>query len=301
MAAMKMPVKLSLTLLSSIILSGCTLPLLGNSKAGLQITSSPQANVSIDGQSIGLTPIIRDNLKTGSKMIKIAASDSTVLPWEGQVALNPGAVTILDRQLSSDPTQASGYSLTFEKLSDKNASEVSITTTQENISVAIDGNPSGFTPLKTNSISAGAHIFLLNSPGYQDKTIKATVQIGYRLVINAQLAAAQITPTPTPTLSPTATPSGSLTPTPTRKTDLSPTPKSTTSATLAKPYVEILSSPTGWLRVRETGSASGTELAKVNPGERFPYISSNDTGWHQIEYTKGQKGWVSGTYSKVVK
>lgn len=290
--------------LIAIFLSACNLPFI-NQKAGVQITSTPQASVSLNGQTLGQTPIIKNEIKAGTYTVKITPSDVSILPWEGQLTINPGVTTVLDRQLSSDPNQATGHSLVLEKLSDSKAVEVNIITTQDNVSVAIDGSPSGFTPLKNNSIIPGAHTFLLSSPGFQDKLIKANVQTGHRLIINAQLASqAVITPTPTPEISPspTSTPSAAISPTksatPSAAT-LTPLPKQATSSAIAKPYVEILSTPTGFLRVRSAASSTATEIAKVNPGDTFPYLDS-DSGWYQIEYQKGEKGWVSATYAKLV-
>ena len=253
----------------------------------------------MDNQSLGQTPIIRDVLKAGTHTLKISSNDSSILPWEGQITLNPGVVTVVDRQLSADPNQTTGYLLGFEKLSDKNTAEVSIITTQENVSVAVDGNPAGFTPFKSSSVNAGAHTFFLSSPGFQDKSIKATVQAGYRLIISAQLAAQTIVPTPTISLtpSPTATPSGKPTPT----LSVTTLPKQSTSSAVTKPYVEILSTPTGWLKVRATGDPNGAEIAKVNPGDKYPYLDTNSTGWVEIEYATDKPGWVSGSYVKVVK
>ena len=112
------------------------------------------------------------------------------------------------------------------------------------------------------------------------------------------MAAIDITPTPTPTI---ATPSATIAPE--KTTSVTPLPKqATSSATIAKPYVEILTTPTGWLKVRETASTTGTELAKVNPGDKFPYKEENSTGsWYQIEYATGQWGFVSSSYAKLVK
>jgi uncharacterized protein YgiM (DUF1202 family) len=298
--------RLVFPLVCATLLSACNLPFI-NQKAGVQITSTPQAAVTLDGQSLGQTPVIRNDIKAGTHTIKITPSDAGILPWEGQLTVNSGVTTVLDRQLSSDPSQATGHSLILEKLSDSKAVEVNIITTQDNVSVAIDGSPSGFTPLKNNSVTPGAHTFLLTSPGFQDKIVKANVQTGHRLTINAQLASQTIiTPTPTPDLaaSPSATPSSTPTPTKTKTATssadiITPLPKQASASAVSKPYVEILTTPTGFLRVRATASSTATEIAKVNPGDKFPYLNS-DSGWYQIEYIKGKKGWVSATYAKLV-
>ena len=48
-------------------------------------------------------------------------------------------------------------------------------------------------------------------------------------------------------------------------------------------------------------SASATEAAKVNPGEMFPYLNEEKSGWYKIEYEEGKEGWVSGVYVELVK
>jgi len=296
---------LPLLVIFSLLLSACSLPF-SSQKAGVQITSTPQATVTVDGESFGQTPIIRGDLKTGTHSVKITASEPGVLPWEGQVVFNPGVTTIIDRQLSADSLQSTGYILTLEKLSDKKSTEVQVITTQDNVSVAIDGSPAGFTPLKNESLTAGPHVFFLSSPGFQDKTVKANVQAGFRLTINVQLASQTIIdPLLDLSPSPTATPS-SVTATPTlSKTtseaadDITPLPKQASGSAIAKPYVEISSTPTGFLRVRNSASASATEIAKVSPGDKFPYLETQD-GWYQIEYQENETGWVSATYAKLV-
>lgn len=284
--------RLILILSTSVLLGGCSL--LGGKKAGIQITANPQANVFLDNKSLGQTPVYQEGLKPGTYTLKIAASDQTLSAWEGKITLNAGALTVIDRQLTADPAKSFGYSLAFEVLTNKTATEVNLVSFPDTISVVVDGAPVGFTPFKSDSIAAGGHIFTLTSPGYQDQVIKASVRAGNRLVINVQLGAQTIVPTPTPT--PNATPSA----TPTLGTiEITPLPKQASSAAVLKPYAEILSTPTGFLRVRDSASTSGTEVAKVNPGDKFPYLAT-EGAWYQIEYLTGKKGYVSATYAKLI-
>ncbi|TEU02499.1 SH3 domain-containing protein, partial [Candidatus Woesebacteria bacterium] len=65
--------------------------------------------------------------------------------------------------------------------------------------------------------------------------------------------------------------------------------------------VEIISTPTGFLRVRNEPSTLGEEVGRVEPGERYPYLDEDeDTDWLKIEYEEGKEGWVSGQYAKKV-
>ena len=60
----------------------------------------------------------------------------------------------------------------------------------------------------------------------------------------------------------------------------------------------ILQTGVGWLRVRETPSLSGGELAKVNVGEILPVLETQGN-WVKIKLTDGKMGWVSGTYIEI--
>ena len=63
--------------------------------------------------------------------------------------------------------------------------------------------------------------------------------------------------------------------------------------------LEILSTPTGWLRVRFEPSLEASEAAKVDTGKTFAYFEEQ-SGWYQIEYEKGKKGWISAQYANPV-
>lgn len=292
-------IKLLFLGITPLLLSGCTLNIFGQ-KSGIQITANPQVEVTLDGQSLGKTPIYQDSTKPGTYTIRLSPTDTSLDVWETKVNLTSGAYTVVDRQYGKTPDLSSSYILSFEKLSDKNRTEVVVVSTPNNVSVSVDGNPSGFSNAPLTSIAAGDHTFTFSTPGYEEKVVRAKVQSGLRLVINVQMATQVIIPTPTPT--PLATPSASINPTPTTKAAITPLPKQASgSATLTKPYVEILNTPTGFLRVRATASTSGTELAHVNPGDVFPYREQSVTGWYEIQYLTGKWGFVSSQYAKLVK
>ncbi|HSV94817.1 MAG TPA: PEGA domain-containing protein [Spirochaetia bacterium] len=290
-------IRLLATLVFSIFLAGCNLNPFAK-KAGLQVTAHPDANVVVNGQSVGKTPYYIDNEKPGTYTVQLTAVDSGQ-SWEGKVDLLGGTLTTVHREFGDTPDKSHSYTLSFEKLSNNKSAAVNIVSIPASATISIDGKPEGFSP-KSIDIEPGPHVFTFTNPGFQDKIVNASVQPGYRLVLNFTMAALDITPTPTPTI---ATPSAGLaSPTPT-KVAITPLPKqASSSATIAKPYVEILSTPTGFLRVRETASASGTEIAQVNPGDKFAYKEDESTAsWYQIEYVKGQWGFVSSSYAKLVK
>lgn len=289
-------------LLLGIFLAGCQLNPFAK-KAGIQVTSHPDANVVINGKSVGKTPYYVENTDAGTATIQMTAVDSGQ-SWEGKVNLVAGTLTTVHREFGTTPDKSHSYTLSFEKLANSKDSSISIISLPANATVSIDGKPAGFTPI-TSDVTPGPHVFSFTAPGYQDKIVNAAVQEGYRLVLNLTLATMDVVPTITPT--PTATASATLSPTPTVKPTataaITPLPKqASSSAVMAKPYVEILATPTNFLRVRETASADGAEVAKVNPGDKFPYKETDSTtSWYNIEYIKGSWGFVSSQYAKLVK
>lgn len=288
--------RLILILSTSVLLGGCSL--FGGKKAGIQVTANPQANIFLDNKSLGQTPVYQEGLKPGTYTLKIAASDQTLSAWEGKITLNAGALTVIDRQLAADPAKSFGYTLTFEALANKTATEVNLVSFPDTVSVMVDGAPVGFTPFKSDSIAAGGHTFTLTSPGYQDQVIKASIRAGNRLVINVQLGAQTIVPTFTPTPTPTLTATPSATPT-VSAVEITPLPKQASSAAVLKPYVEILPTPdNNHLKVRSGGVIGNNIIAIVNTGDKFPYLATSGA-WYQIEYLTGKKGYISSQYAKL--
>jgi hypothetical protein len=287
-------IRLFATLIFAVFLAGCNLNPFAK-PAGVQVTSNPASNVLINGESAGKTPVFFDNKKAYT--IQMTAIDSGQT-WEVKVNLLGGALTTVHRDFGPSLDKSQSFTLSFEKLSNNKTSAVNIVSLPANATISIGGKPQGFTPLSLD-IEPGSQVFTFTAPGFQDKIVNASVQPGYRLLLNLNMAALDITPTPTPTI---ATASGALvTPTP-AKTAVTPLPKQATgSPVIAKPYIEILTTPTGWLNVRETALSTAPILAKVNPGDRFAYNVANSTAsWYQIEYLKGSWGFVSSTYAKLV-
>lgn len=276
----------------TLLLSACSFPFIAK-RAGIQVTSDPQGNIQINQEASGLSPLNRSDLKAGEYNIKIIPQDPTLQSWESRVTLVGGTVTVVDRHLAVDPTQSHGFTLYFTKINRKEASEISITSLPNSVSVLIDGQPAGFTPTFDSSVSPGSHTITFTAPGYQEKVITANVEAGHKLNIDVQLAAQSIEVPLTPT--PTATPSASPTPT-TKPGTITPLPPQATTSSVPKPYVEINSPDIGWLRVREEASASSAEIVKVNHGDKFPYLKSQ-SGWYQIEYDTDAKGWISASYA----
>ena len=72
-----------------------------------------------------------------------------------------------------------------------------------------------------------------------------------------------------------------------------------------KSFIEILDTPTGFLRVRTLPGSAGSEIHQVKPGEKYPFLEEDEeTGWFKIQFQdpapglpEGIVGWVSNEFT----
>lgn len=305
--------KLFILITSAFVLSGCSsLPFIGNKQAALQVNSTPTASVYLNGNHVGQSPYFDDKIKPGEYTVRISVEDDPTKDWQTKVTLSPQIVTVVSRDFGNTPDQSSNYLLQLEPLASKSATELSIITIPDNVIVKVDGQPEGFSPVSIKDIAEGDHTVALSAPGYKEQTIQAQTKAGFKLIVSAQLArSAESLSDPSE-----ATDSADLDeseldeetdeekedeaadPTPTKKP--TPTKSAGGSQDLEPPYVIITETGTGWLRVRAEPSIGSEELTKVDVGDQFPYLDSNETGWYQIEYESGEEGWISGQYADII-
>lgn len=258
--------KWCLIIICSLVLSGCSLT---PQRSGVEIMSSPPAKVYIDNKEAGMTPYKNNNLKPGEIEIKLVSESGR--EWKKEVRLENYADTVIDWEFGDN---MSGYVLTLERIGSQKAGLL-VNVNPNSAAIAIDGEIKGFSPLKIEDIGEGDKQISLSYPGYLGKTIFAKGIIGYQLVIESDLAeevvSVQNTSTPIST-------------------------EASASATL----VQIKTTETGWLRVRETPSASGIEVARVKPGEKYMLLEESKD-WNKIKISETLSGWVSVSYTVKVK
>jgi uncharacterized protein YgiM (DUF1202 family) len=295
--------KLILILFSALVLSGCSLPSLFQKKfAALQISSNPQAKVYLNDEEVGETPFTSEKLKSQDYTVRLVPKDGSLSEWSTTVALQPNITTIITHEFGKDDQQSSGIILTLEKSTNDEAAELAVVSIPDNASVKLDGQPKGFTPLQVKKVTEGTHTLVISAPGYKQKQVEIKTVLGYKLLADVQLAKESL-------LEMEASPSAKVEEEESSEQKEEEAKKTTTvakpaspSAEIDLPYVEILDTPTGWLRVRSNPTtAEDNEIAKINPGEKYPYLESNDTGWHKISLNDDNSGWISGRYSKVFK
>lgn len=225
---------------------------------GLKITSIPdQADIYFDNELTGKTPFEEANFKKREVTIKLVAKDSK---WEGQVRLNPGTWTLVQRKLSPDSATGSGEILALEK-----GEGVSIISAPVGATIDLDGVSIGLTPLTIN-VAEGEHIFVLKKNNFLSESIKASIPNGYHLTINVDLAITEA--------------------------DLSSMALPVVSTTSK---VKVRSTPTGFLRVRDKPSLLGKEIGRVVPGDELLLLEEQPS-WDKVRLSNGEEGYVSALY-----
>lgn len=244
-------------------------------KGALQVTSVPQSDVYLGNKLLGKSPLCKcdasDMVPVGDYTIKLVPIDTNYPAYEDRISINPSVLSVVDRTFG-DPGKASGSLITLSPVSGTNA-QLFISSFPDGVKIQLDNNDSGMTPLLLQNITQSDHEIDMTKEGYKTKVVRIHGVAGYKLSVLATLAADTVaTPTsaPTPTASPSAVPLS---------------------------QVIILDTPTGFLRVRDTASLGGVEIAQVHPGELYPFVAQQE-GWLEIKITDGKMGWVSTSYAK---
>lgn len=264
---------------------------LGQKKpGGLQISTMPKAVVFLDGTQVGVTPFFDDKIEPGEHTIKLVPEEGTdsLVTWEGKVDLTPGILVVVNRVLGPDESASSGEILTLEKIGSRDKSSLTVISMPDKAVVKIDGEPKGFAPVTLEDLAPDSYQVVVNSPGYEEKTISAKTVAGYKLIIDVRLAK-EIEGIEEATASAEEE----------EVEEEDEVEETTTTPSVEKPYVRIKDTPTGWLRVRLGPSTSATEAAKVDPDETYPYLDETKDGWYKIEYEEGEEGWISGVYAEL--
>jgi hypothetical protein len=255
------------------ILIGLTLFLIGYLKpksAGIFIETTPASVVFVNGSEIGKTPY-DGTFPPGEVTLKLVpeATSSLLSSFETKVALTSGIKTVVRRTFGETDDTSEGEIVSFEKVQGGESSLV-VVSFPDAAKVIVDGATRGFTPVKVSSLTPGEHQIVVSAPGFSERTLNVKTLLGYKLTAIVKLAVLATTP---------------VEPAPEEKQTL----------------IEILTTPTGFLRVRSEANTSSSEVAQVKPGEKYLFMEENDdASWIKIEYEKGKYGWISGQYGKKV-
>lgn len=249
------------------------------SKGALQVTSSPISKVYLDNLLIGQTPLskreINDMVPAGTHTIRLVSLQGDFDPFEEKITITPSVLTVVDRTFGSGAS-SQGSIISLSQIPDKKDAQVLVVSFPNKSQIFIDNNLSGISPILLKNLTVSDHEVKLTKDGYKDKILKIRTALGYKLEalvflgVNLTAATASALPSPIPSLAPTP---------------------------VVSVKVLILSTPTGFLRVRVEASIASNQISLVHPGEKYDFVAEKP-GWFEIKLTNGQTGWVSSQYAQ---
>jgi len=242
-------------------LSGCSLTSF-NKTAALQVTSTPNSSVFMDGKLLGKTPYYSDQVASGNHTIKLSASE---VSYTTQVTLTSGTLTVINRELADNFSAQSGENLWLNP----GLSGTLLISRPQDTEITIDGKFFGSAPKLVENLKDGDHEVQLSKAGYTTRQFAIKTSSKYRLTADVTLASeiakgqVQVAP---------------------------PSPQ------VQVKKVEILKTPQGFLRVRKDASLTSDEIGRVSTGDQLEVIQ--ETGdWVKVIF-EGKQGWISKTYAK---
>lgn len=226
--------------------------------SGISILSQPSdATVFINDKEVGKTPYEDKNLDVKDYTVKI---DKEGASWQGKVALTSGTVTVINRDLSLDPTSSAGETLSLNK-----GKGLTIISNPTGAEVEVDGKAYDKTPTAV-AIEPGDHTILVNNANYLKRSIRANLPKGFNLTVSVDLALSEA--------------------------DLT---KIQTPVTTQTVELVVKKTPTGFLRVRNKPNLNGGEIAKVKPGDILVLLEEL-ASWNRVRLSDGIEGYVSADY-----
>ncbi len=264
-----------------------------NQTGQLMVLSSPTTSVFLDDVMIGKTPVKAEKVKVGEHSLKLipegVATDTA--SWKGKVKVTRNSLTFVSFDLGSSDVTTAGEIFYVEKMKEKpekkGTGEILVDTNPPGAIVYLDNDEKGVTPLKLQNVLKGEHELAVFLPGFFKRTRKILVNENYTLNAFFKLAldkSQQI------------------------KLEKEKEKKATEEAKTKKTFVEIKSTPTGWLRVRSGPSLTASEEAKVKVGSKFELLEE-ENGWFKIKFNDKkedviegsfEEGWISSRYAKKV-
>jgi len=270
-----------LTILSAVLVFSIIIFLFSQnkSKGALQVTSNPKSKVFLDGKLIGNTPFhtndFKDMILEGEYTIKLVPISGNFQAFEQKIIISPGVLTVVDKTFAGKSLDSASV-ITLTQINNRNDAQISVMTFPQNTQVFLDNNLQGQSPILLKNISKSDHELKVTKEGYKDKILKISTALGFRLEALMYLGL-------DPNVSTTSA-----------KSLISSQP-----ALLDSPKLLILSTPTGFLRVRQDSSITSLEITQINPGETYPLLDEK-TGWYKIKLTDGKDGWISSQYATKV-
>lgn len=236
--------------------------------ASLTVNSNPSMEVFVDGKDVGKSSYTLTHV-VGQVVLKLGSYETTL-------DLHPGIKTIVDRDFASDGVISSGEILSLESSGEAMGSAAFVSE-PIGASVFIDDIFKGNAPLEINNLASKIYKVTVKADGYSDRSFKIESKDNYKLTVDVDLARSV-----------------------SNQVQTSPE----VSALSPRQMIKILSTPNGFLRVRNSPTTGSLEIGEVHTGESYALLSTDkDSGWFEIAFsaTATSSGWISNTYAALVK
>ena len=251
--------------------------------AGIYIETVPAATVYIDGAEVGRTPYEKTRTP-GETVVKLVPDsfEFPMAPYETRVNLSSGVQTVIKRFFGDNDETSSGEIISFEKI-DSNQVSLAVVSIPDSAELLIDGSERAFTPHRTTSLLPGIHSLVLSAEGYQEKRVDVRTYEGYKLTAIIKLAKTVEYESETIQEESVEVDEGD-----------------------GREWVKILTTPTGFLRVRGEPSTLSQEVGMVEPDETYELLETDErTGWYRIKFIpkdseEEKEGWITNQYAQVI-
>ncbi len=246
----------------------------------LQVTAIPKSDVYLDGKKIGQTPLCKCQadmmIKSGDYQLKLVPNDSKYNEFQEKITISPSVLTVVDWKFAQGGS-SEGSTISLVPIDNKNDSALFVASFPNHADVFLDSNKVGTTPLLMGGLTPSDHIIKVKKDGFTEKNVRIRTPSGYKLSATVYLGVDDSF-LASPSAAPKASPSAS------------PTPSA------AQASVKILSTPTGFLRVRTDASIGASQSGEVHPGDVLPLVGEQ-SGWYEIKMSNGTTGWISSQYA----
>lgn len=242
----------------------------------LRVESAPTTNIFLDSKLIGRTPL-QINLKEGVYTIKLVpeGASASLLSYTNKIKVQSNATTYVNREMAKSDLLSSGEILALEK-SHSEMGQILVSTDPQGVFVSLDGEDRGVSPIFMDNVTEGEHELAVSGEGLIPRSIKVNILRSYKLLAEFKLKVDED-----------------------YQTKKQKQKEEEKKKKLKKPQVQIIDTPTGWLRVRFEPSIEASEAGKVNPGDLFAPLEEKE-GWYLIEFAEGKTGWILSDYTKTL-
>ena len=170
------------------------IPTLRPPKGFLKIETSPEAEVLLDGRSLGKTPLQQKNLKVGAYNLTLRANLNTLpkapgatasaqaVEFKQKIDLQPSAVTFVKYEFAPQVSFSSG-----EILGLREGAGISVVTNTDGAEISLDGTSIGNSPL-SQIVEPGVHTLKVSKDGYLTREVEVNIEEEFRLAAWVSLA-----------------------------------------------------------------------------------------------------------------